>query len=171
LPHRWQEAAEQLRHVDLVFGCLDGFAARGELEAFTRRFFIPLIDVGLDVAIGTDGRPQMAGQVIFSMPGYACMQCMGFLNSLVLAQEAGRYGKAGIRPQVVWANGVLASAAVGIALDLLTGWTRATQAPVYLEYNGNSHTLVRPVRLDYVTRDSCPHFPADEAGIPALQAL
>jgi molybdopterin-synthase adenylyltransferase len=32
LNHRWQEVAEHLRGCAAVIGCVDGFAARGELE-------------------------------------------------------------------------------------------------------------------------------------------
>jgi hypothetical protein len=51
---------------------------------------------------------------------------MGFLTDELLTQEAARYGDAGGRPQVIWSNGVLCSAAVGIIVDLLTGWSGRT---------------------------------------------
>ena len=103
---RWEEEPHALRSCDLVFGCLDGLAARRDLEASTRRYLLPLIDIGLDVTVIDGEPPQMAGQVILSMPGEACMACLGFLTPANLAKEAGRYGDAGIRPQVVWGNGV-----------------------------------------------------------------
>jgi hypothetical protein len=51
------------------------------------------------------------------------MRCMGFLTDAKLAEEAARYWKGGARPQVVWPNGVLASTAIGLAVDIVTGWT------------------------------------------------
>ena len=45
----------------------------------------------------------LAGQVILSMPGEACMWCMGFLDDEKMAFEDQRYGDAGDNPQVVWA--------------------------------------------------------------------
>lgn len=102
-----------------------GFAERRELEIACRRHLIALIDVGMDVYVVGDEPPRMGGQVILSMPGAPCMTCLGFLNEATLAREAGAYGDAGPRPQVVWSNGVLASTAIGIAVDLLTDWTRA----------------------------------------------
>jgi hypothetical protein len=45
-----------------------------------------------------------------------------------LAAEAARHGDAGGRPQVVWPNGALASTAVGLAVDLVTGWTRKNRS-------------------------------------------
>jgi molybdopterin-synthase adenylyltransferase len=115
----------------------------------------------------------MSGQVILSMPGAACMECLGFLNALTLTREAGKYGDAGIRAQVVWANGTLASAAVGIAVDLVTGWTGACRAPVYLEYDGNAHTLTPHKRLSHVP-PACNHYPSDDVehlGDPIFRAV
>jgi molybdopterin/thiamine biosynthesis adenylyltransferase len=159
---RWEEHAEALRGVDLIFGCLDGFAARRDLEEFTRRYLIPLIDIGMDVHRAEGTAPQMSGQVILSMPGGPCMWCMNYLNPVVLTREAEEYGDAGPRPQVVWPNGILASAAVGIAVDVLTGWTRGP-APIYLEFNGNDLTLRPPTRLAfYDLQKPCHHFPAND---------
>lgn len=78
------------------------------------------IDIGMDVH--GDERPVIGGQIILSSPCGPCMTCMGFLTAEKLAAEAARYGSAGGRPQVVWPNGALASTAVGLAVDLVTGW-------------------------------------------------
>ena len=67
----------------------------------------------------------LVGQVATSMPGAPCLRWLGLLSERELAEEAaqsGGYAGFGPAPQVVWANGVLASTAVGIAVDLLTGW-------------------------------------------------
>jgi hypothetical protein len=47
--------------------------------------------------------------------------------------EAEKYGAAGSRPQVVWPNGVLASTAVGLAVQLLTPWHPKPPAFTFLE--------------------------------------
>ena len=171
---RWEQNAETLRGVDLVFGCLDGYAARQSLEAFTRRYLLPLIDIGMDVHRAPGEAPSMSGQVIVSMPGELCMTCIGFLNSSTLTQEATNYRDAGIRPQVVWANGVLASTAVGIAVDVLTGWSGKTAAPLYLEYDGNTHTMTPHKRMRFALPASCNHFPVNDVdliGDPVLRTL
>jgi hypothetical protein len=167
-PCRWQDHPEALRSCDLVFGSVDGFGERRELEACCRRFLIPLIDIGMDLHPIEGQPPAMTGQVILSMPGHACMFCMNFLNDQTLAQEARRYGAAGPRPQVVWPNGVLASTAVGIAVDLLTDWTRSLRGPVFLSYRGNLGTLQPDNRLRYVPK-TCPHYPPDLVGEPAFR--
>ena len=95
---RWQDRPEALRRCDLVFGCVDSFAERSELEASCRRYLIPYIDVGMDLHQAEDEPPVMGGQVILSMPDGPCMFCMGFLNEQKLGREAAQYGAAGDRP-------------------------------------------------------------------------
>jgi hypothetical protein len=170
-PCRWQERPEPLRGCDIIFGCVDGFAERRELEIACRRHLVPLIDIGMDVHIVGDEPPRMGGQVILSMPGSPCLTCLGFLNEASLAREAARYGDAGPRPQVVWPNGVLASTAVGIAVDLLTNWTRSLRGAVYLMYDGNVGTITPHPRLVYHDGAPCPHFPPDQVGTPVFKKL
>jgi hypothetical protein len=168
---RWQENALPLRGCDIMFGCVDGFAERQQLEATARRYLIPYIDIGLDIHKRDDGPPVMAGQVVLSMPGELCFTCLGFLNETNLAREAALYGDAGIRPQVVWANGVLASSAVGLALEILTGWVGARSGPIYLQYHGNDGSVHPHVRMQYLPKGPCPHYPADQVGDPVFRPL
>ena len=95
---------------------------------------------------------------------------MGFLDGTKLGQEAALYGDVGGRPQVVWPNGLLASTAVGIAVDLLTDWTKQTRGSVYLSYDGNRNTLKPHPRLGNVPT-SCPHYAAIEVGRPTFRGL
>jgi len=166
---RWQEEPSRLRKCNIVFGGVDSFSERRDLEVATRRYLIPLIDIGLDVAIVGGEPPQMAGQVILSMPGYPCMECMGFLTNEKLKREAANYGSAGPRPQVVWANGVLASTAVGIAVDLVTDWTQRLRGPLYLSYEANLHRLGVHPRMQAITDTGCSHF--QKTGDPIFRSL
>ena len=165
---RWQDNPEPLRGCDLIFGCVDGFNERRELEACARRYLIPLIDIGMDIHVVGDEPPRMGGQVILSMPGGPCMFCLAFLNELTLAREGERYGDAGGRPQVIWPNGGLASTAVGIAIDLLTDWTRSLRNVVYMSYDGNRGTIQPHIRLQYVSNNVCIHYPLNQVGDPVL---
>lgn len=167
---RWETATEELMRCDLIVGCLDTFAGRRDLEAFCRRHLIPYIDVGMDVQKARD-RYEIVGQVILSMPGQPCMRCMGFLNDRVLAEEARLYGAAGGRPQVVWSNGVLCSAAVGIVVDLLTGWSKSGRECAYFNFRGSDLSLTEDPRLEYVRDNKCLHYPLVQAGDPMLIAL
>ncbi len=170
IQERWQDRPDELRGCDVICGCLDRLQDRSELEVCARRFLIPYIDIGLGVRTVADERPRMAGQIVLSMPGAPCFRCLGFLNDRDLAEEAGKYGDAGPRPQVVWANGVLAATAVGIAVDLLTDWSQEIRGPVYLSYDGNAGTIASHPRLRYVPKE-CVHFSTDDVGEPAYAPL
>jgi hypothetical protein len=167
---RWQVDPIPLRSCDVVFGSVDTFLGRHELEVLCRRYLIPYIDIGMDVHIVPLAPPRMAGQVIASIPGHPCMRCLYFLNDGVLGAEAARYGDVGGVPQVVWANGQLASAAVGMWIDMLTGWTGSSEMPIYLSYDGNKG-LVTPHRLTQYAAVTCPHYPFYECGDPVLKTL
>lgn len=155
---RWQESAIALRDSDALFGCVDSYAERDEIEREARRYMIPYIDIGMDVTRASSGRGYViSGQVILSIPGRACMRCLGYLRDERLAAEASLYGSAGPRPQVVWPNGVLASTAVGAFTQLLAPW-HEQPLPVYIEYDGNANTLLPSSRLSFVGSGRCPHF-------------
>lgn len=173
IQHRWQDVPDPLRSCDLVVGCVDGYRERWELQVASRRFCIPYIDIGLVVADLGDEGPKMRGQVIVTVPGGPCMKCVGFIDDQNLDQEGAGYGDAGFRPQVVWANGVLASTAVGFAVDLLTGWTRnrPKRNVQYVSYDGNAGVLEVDKRLRYLTSSDCPHFGPSDVGSPALKAI
>jgi hypothetical protein len=83
-----------------------------------RRYLMHYIDIGMDVH--GEKPPVIGGQIVLS-PGRLCMRRMGLLTEAKLAEEAARYGKEGSRPQVVWPNGVLASIAVGLGVELAVG--------------------------------------------------
>jgi hypothetical protein len=167
---RWQDQAALLVGCDIVVGCVDSFSQRRELEATCRRHLIPYIDIGMDVHQVAAEAPRMAGQVILSMPGQACMFCLGFLTEDRLALEVGHYGAGGERPQVVWPNGVLASTAVGHVVSLLTGWS-GRPITRYLSYDAVSGEIRPHPRLAYVNADSCPHYPLTEIGEAIFEAV
>lgn len=166
---KWQDNAEYLQQCDVVIGCVDTYLGRQELEAECRRYLIPYIDIGMDVFKVEDGH-YMSGQILLSMPGMPCMNCMGFLTDDKLAKEAAKYGNVGGRPQVVWSNGVLASTAVGIFVDLATGWSNVKDKIVYLSYDGNNMTLQNHVRLSHLP-GSCNHYPLTQTGPPQFTKL
>lgn len=159
---KWQDAPNLLQNCDVVFGCVDSYSERQQLEAECRRFLIPLIDIGMDVHKCQE-QYSMSGQIILSMPGDCCMSCYGFLTESKLAKEAEKYGNVGGRPQVVWPNGVLASSALGVFVDLITGWTKKEDKKVYLTYDGNLGIIKEHPRLKY-SGEYCEHYPLKQAG-------
>ncbi len=124
----------------------------------------------MDVFI-VGGPPQMSGQIVLSMPSFPCLECVSLLNTENLAREAAAYGDAGPRPQVVWANGVLASTAVGITVDLLTDWTKSLRNIVYLSYIGNNGTVTPHIRLNFLGNHTCPHYPISNVGDPVFKKI
>jgi molybdopterin-synthase adenylyltransferase len=163
-PGNWEDKLSALRSCDLIVGCLDGYIARRDLEAFCRGRLIPLVDIGMDVHRLEETGYEIYGQVILSMPGCSCLRCLGFITDEKLAEEGQAYGEAGHRPQVVWPNGALASAAVGIMVDLLTNWSGKTTAPLYLEYRGSIQTLARNSVSEALAAACCPHYPLSQCG-------
>lgn len=155
---KWQQADRAIKDAHVVFGCIDGYQERGFLEGAARRFGVPYIDVGMDVAGISGGHYAVAGQIIVSLPRKPCMRCIGFLTPQRLATEENRYGDAGTNPQVVWTNGMLASAAVGEFMKLRTPWSTFANDFVWLELDGNSQTISpsRQPQYSYIP-DVCPH--------------
>lgn len=166
IPKKWRESAEYLRNSDVIVGCVDSFSERQQIEATARRYLIPYIDIGMDVH-PLENQFAISGQVILSMSDELCMKCMGFLRDDLLAREAANYGAAGSRPQVIWPNGVLASLAVGILVQLLTPWHKHKKRVRYLEYDGNSETVTTSNRLARLSGIVCNHFSSlEELGNP-----
>lgn len=166
---RWQEYPNPLHRCHIVIGCVDSYKGREELESECRRHLIHYIDIGMDVH-GTNP-PVIGGQVILSSPGGHCMRCMGFLTEAKLAEEGRRYGDAGGLPQVIWPNGILASTAVGLAVDLVCDWTGLRRSCIYLSYDGNELTMKPSLLLRNLESVACPHFRDTEVGPPILTEL
>ncbi len=153
----FQQSPKAIGQADLIFGSLDGIRNRHELEKFARLQRIPYVDIGMDVTM-PDGLPVIRGQVIASLPNKPCMWCFEFITDEELNKEDAAYGDAGHRPQVIWPNGILASTAVHIAMNLLTNWTgKADRQTLYYEYDGNKG-IVRPhIRYEIHKNDICSH--------------
>lgn len=168
---KWQNSPANLQECDIVVGGVDSFIERRDLELECRRFLIPHVDIGMDIHNKYDGEsPSMAGQVILSMPGDPCMSCLGFLSETNLAREATKYGDTGGKPQVVWSNGMLASNAVGIVVDLVTGWSGQKNIIVYNAFDGNRGIIVPHPRLKYRV-EQCTHFNLKNCGPPTFKRI
>lgn len=161
----WAENSDALRGCDAIFGCLDSYVARDQLEKFAHRFLIPYFDIGMDVYDDHD-RYSIAGQAIRSMPGEPCMRCLSVLQDDDIAEESRNYGAAGGKPQVVWSNGILASTAVGLFLEIVTPWHLDARPVASIDYDGNRHTLETRGGVRYVEDGVCSHFKTNEVGDP-----
>lgn len=162
-PNDWREVFDVLHEADIIVGCVDLFRTRFELESLARRYLIPYIDIGMDVRRVAKNRYAIAGQVALSLPGRPCLRCMGLITDDDLERE--RYGAAGGRPQVVWPNGMLASAAVGLVVQLLTPWYESP-GPTLLRLDGNLHTVAKDPWQERIQDRPCEHFDETELGDP-----
>lgn len=164
---KWQEVTYALLECDIIFGAVDSYKERDELERFCRRNMIPYIDVGMDVRAINGKEYSISGQIIQSLPGGHCMRCCQFITDDKLAREAEDYGDAGPAPQVIWSNGVLASTAVGWGVALLCPWRKEERLFRWLAYNGDTGELktpaMVPLHLDHI---ACSHHPITELGDP-----
>jgi hypothetical protein len=161
-PVRWQEAMQDLRQCDIIFGCVDSFRERDQLERFARRFLIPYIDLGMDIHRADNGY-SLGGQVVLSSPGGPCLWCLGILTHARLEKEAGNYGQVAGPPQVVWANGVLASLAVGLFVQLICPWHPDPVMTACCEFDGNRHR-VEGNRMEHGHLLKCTHHPVSQLG-------
>ncbi|TGQ70848.1 ThiF family adenylyltransferase [Mesorhizobium sp. M00.F.Ca.ET.186.01.1.1] len=162
---KWQLAGEALSTCDVIVGGLDSVRSKDELDAFCRRLVIPYIDQGMDVHhLGDTGGYLVAGQVVLSQPGSPCLRCLGIVTEGALAEEARNYGAAGGRPQVVWPNGVLASLAVGLAVQLVAPWQRRQRLGAYLSHDGNTGKVVEAPRFMRQSELVCSHYPPPAVG-------
>ncbi|MBA3904571.1 ThiF family adenylyltransferase [Methylocystis sp. H62] len=164
---KWQDVGDLLKGCDIIVGGLDHIGSKDELEAFCRRFMIPYIDMGMDVTpLPSSGQSLVSGQVVLSMPGEPCLRCLQLVTDERLKAEAQRYGVAGSRPQVVWPNGVLASTAVGLVVQLVSPWMGDPPRSAYFAYDANLGTVVPSDRLTRRHGKACPHYPARAVGDP-----
>lgn len=159
----WQSAMAHLKGCDVIIGGVDSVVAKDQLDGFCKRYCIPYIDMGMDV-IQHGQHYQIAGQVVLTSPGGPCLRCLNVIRPADLAREHENYGAAGSKPQVVWPNGVLASTAIGLFMQLITPWHANVKLTQYLEYDGNEHTVKPSQRLHALRFDACPHHPTDGVG-------
>lgn len=154
---KFQTAPVELAKANILFGCLDGLRNREQLENLARRNKIPYIDIGMDVTKPSNTLV-IRGQVIASLPEMPCMWCMGFINKESLMKEDAVYGEAGIRPQVIWPNGILSATAIHVAMNLLTNWTQKSDKQVlYYEYDGNKGTIRPHIHYEMNKSKKCNH--------------
>jgi hypothetical protein len=166
IQEEWQSASDLLKDTHVLFGCIDGYRQRMHLERAARRFCLPYIDIGMDVACIPPNGYAVSGQMIRTSSDGPCMSCLGFLTDDRLSREEDDYGSAGINPQVVWTNGILASLAVGEFVKLLTPWFEEAQPYTWLELDGNSQLVTPSCQPDYTLKGACPHFSREDVGDP-----
>lgn len=159
----WQECIEieEFQSSRIIFSCLDDFSNRMQIEAFARRHRIPLIDIGLTIKKAKTGSFYMMGQTVLSHPKGPCFKCYNFITDEDLAKEASNYGDAGVRPQVIWANSILANIGVGLAVEILSQWTEQSITAFYKHLDGNKMEVFDNLKIKsgiFNESFKCPHY-------------
>jgi molybdopterin/thiamine biosynthesis adenylyltransferase len=158
-----EAGVRELRNADVVVSCLDSLTARVELQKFSWRYLIPLVDIGIGTRLKTEDGPRraeaIAGHVHVYLPGGPCMWCTGLLSKEKLVAETGGRGpdyvEGAVNPaQVVSFNGVVASMAITEAMQLVTGFIARKESEFFRTYDAVAGELysLRP-RFD----EECPH--------------
>jgi len=158
---------------DIVVGAIDTYRARQNLERTCRAALIPYVDIGLKIVVDESGVTAVGGQVVTSLPGGPCLECMKIITAESLAADREEYISGSPEQQVVSMNGLLASQAVNTVLSLITGFGGPYRPPVYLTYDGLLHEM-RPHPL-YPDSEPCSHYVVADAGhrfmLPPRKAL
>jgi hypothetical protein len=112
-----QEVALELTRCDVVFGCTDNLASRRLLNRIALQYYIPLIDVGMDLERGDDGTLRTgAGRMTLVLPDGPCLHNAGVL---VGDEVPPGYVTDDPRPAVVAFNGIVSSLGVTMLLALI----------------------------------------------------
>ena len=79
---------DALRSCDVIFGCTDDHWGRSFLNRLAYFYLIPLIDTGLGVDVGKDGKlTQLTGRVTVVRPGNHCLHCRKRINPHRVREE------------------------------------------------------------------------------------
>ena len=162
-----ESGVHELKNADVVVSCLDSLTARVELQKFSWRYLVPLVDIGMGTRLKREEGParaeSVAGHIHVYLPGGPCMWCTGLLSDEKLAAESGgkgpEYVEGAVNPaQVVSINGVVASMAITEAMQLVTGFIARSEAEFLRTYDAGKGELfsLRP-RF----HGACPHASAE----------
>ena len=131
-----QRAARRLIGADLIFGCTDDNAGRLVLSRLSTYLLTPVIDCGVLLSSGVDGKlTGIDGRVTVMAPGHACLVCRGRIDvarasaELLTPEERRRREDEGYapalganEPAVVTFTTAVAAAAVGEMLERFIGY-------------------------------------------------
>lgn len=106
--------------LDVLFGCTDNLETRRLLNRVSLQYYVPLIDIGVDLEVGPDGRLRTgAGRVTLVLPDGPCLHRAGVINGIPEVPPDYVRGARDPAPAVVSLNGVVGSLAVTTFLSVL----------------------------------------------------
>jgi len=120
-----------LADTDFVFCCTDSHGSRAVLNQFAYQYLIPMIDMGVVIAVDKSTVTHVAGRTQMLAPGLACMVCANLLDPEEIRRDlltdferqADPYilGNTEPAPAVISLNATIASMAVTMFLNACTG--------------------------------------------------
>jgi molybdopterin/thiamine biosynthesis adenylyltransferase len=120
-----------LADTDFVFCCTDSHGSRAVLNQFAYQYLIPMIEMGVVIAVDKGTVTHVAGRTQMLAPGLACMVCANLLDPEEIRRDlltdferqADPYilGNTEPAPAVVSLNATIASMAVTMFLNACTG--------------------------------------------------
>ena len=120
-----------LANTDFVFCCTDSHGSRAVLNQFAYQFLVPMIDMGVVIAVSENIVTHVAGRTQMLAPGLACLVCGNLLDPEEIRRDlltdferqADPYilGNNEAAPAVVSLNATIASMAVTMFLNACTG--------------------------------------------------
>lgn len=159
---RWQDCVDikEFQESKIIFSCLDDFSNRIQIESFARKNGIVLIDIGFSIKEDSNGNYHSMGQIVLSHPDGPCFKCLDFITDKDLETEASKYGDVGSRPQVIWANSILANTAIGLSVEILSEWTGKKPKVFYKHFDGNTLELYDNFKAGsgFYKASKCEHY-------------
>lgn len=142
-----RSVVQQLKDADVVFGCTDNMSSRIKLTRISPQYFIPVIDLGIDIQQTNNGKIRsIGGHIVTVYPDGPCLDCLGFINhdqlNWEISQNHGKIRNPYIQgddnhsPSIISLNGVIASLAVTNLIHLITGCFNGQEVRVYQIYDG-----------------------------------
>lgn len=124
-----RSCARALLACDFIFSCTDSHGSRAVLNQIAYQYFIPTIDVGVQITAQRDSALSISGRVQYLAPAFACLVCSQLLDPgqvrIDFMTEAQRradpyiMGSVVPQPSVISLNATVASLAVTMFLNRL----------------------------------------------------
>jgi molybdopterin-synthase adenylyltransferase len=142
-----------LKGVDLIVSCVDQLQVRDDLNRLAKRYLIPMVDIGIEIAPEKSGEIRaIPGRVTKVLADGPCLRCQDIITDRKLELERGGKPQGYVAddrlpdPAVVTLNGLVASAATTEVLQLLTGFAGGHSPNCGWIYDGLNGTLERAAK-------------------------
>jgi len=159
------KTVDALRRADVLVACVDRLQVRDDLNRLAKRYLIPMVDIGIEIALDKGGPGEIValpGRVTKVLADGPCLRCQGVVSDALLEAERGGRppGYAGDPtvpdPAVVTLNGVVASLAATEVLQLVTGFAGAYAPNCGWIYDGLAGSVEQAAKR-YSSGRPCEH--------------